>query len=145
MDAEKKLIKSAKARFPKGSEFIDLSSYIPKGEERKAIATGKFHVQYGNVFTYHDNYHYLGAMCYSDKDKKWSKKTLDDPPISNPTPKGLKKVIGFLKSEKIRIAKFLKKEKTENCESAFLFGEQKQVDYILDWLQKIENPKLLDE
>lgn len=91
MDAEKKLIKDAKSRFPKGSEFIDLSSYIPKGEERKAISTGKFCLQNGNVFTYHDNYHYLGAMCYSAENKKWSKKTLNA--ISNkPTPKEFKKV-----------------------------------------------------
>ena len=59
--------------------------------------------------------------------------------------KELTKVITFLKSEKTRIKNSLKKQKTENCESAFLFGEQKQIDYILNWLEQIDNPKLLDE
>lgn len=57
----------------------------------------------------------------------------------------VEEVIAEMQKEKKRITKELKKHKTENCESAFLFGEQKQIDYFMDWLQKILDPKLLDE
>ena len=57
----------------------------------------------------------------------------------------LNKVIKEMQKRKIEITKELKKHKTENYESAFLFGEQKQIDYFMDWLQKIVDPKLLDE
>jgi hypothetical protein len=57
----------------------------------------------------------------------------------------VKKLIAEMQEEINGINKALKKHKTESSECAFLLGERKQVEYYMDALKKIIDPKLLDE